>query len=153
MKKFAIILASVLGALVVLGCGIGVIDSIGHTDTPTVATGTAATPTSAAPTMAVHTAAPATTKAAPAKPAVVIVTISGDGTFAVGSQVKPGTYRAVVPADSFGCYWERLKGASGQLDDVIANGLGDPGAQQLVTIKATDKYFSTQYCGTWTRVS
>lgn len=78
--------------------------------------------------------------------------ITGDGTFAVGSQVKPGTYRAVVPGDSFGCYWARLKAADGSIDSIIANGNGDPGQQMIVTVKAADKWFETKGCGSWSRV-
>ena len=78
--------------------------------------------------------------------------ISGDGTFAVPSQVKPGTYRTVVPNDSLDCYYERLKDASGSFDAIIANNNGSPGSQQIVEIKATDKFFKTEGCGTWTKV-
>jgi len=78
--------------------------------------------------------------------------ISGDGTFAVPSQVKPGTYRTVVPNDSINCYYERLKDASGTFDSIIANNNGSAGSQQIVQIKASDKFFKTEGCGTWTKV-
>jgi hypothetical protein len=87
-----------------------------------------------------------------AKPAGDPNSISGDGTFAVPSQVKPGTYRAVVPSDSINCYYERLSDASGSFDSIIANNDGDPGSQQIVEIKSTDKFFKTEGCGTWTKV-
>lgn len=86
------------------------------------------------------------------KPAADPNAISGDGTFAVPSQVKPGSYRTVVPNDSIDCYYERLKDASGSFDSIIANNNGAPGSQQIVEIKSTDKYFKTQGCGTWTKV-
>ena len=86
------------------------------------------------------------------KPASDPNAISGDGTFAIPSQVKPGTYRTVVPNDSFNCYYERLKDASGSFDSIIANNNGSPGSQQIVEIKATDKFFKTEGCGTWTKV-
>lgn len=79
--------------------------------------------------------------------------IHGDGVFLVPTEVKPGTYRATVPADSFGCYWERLKGTSGSFDDIIANGNGNPGERMTVTIKSTDKAFHTQDCGDWQKIS
>lgn len=41
-----------------------------------------------------------------------------DGTYLVGSEIQPGTYRA-QPEDS--CYWERLSGLSGLSSDRIAN--------------------------------
>lgn len=96
------------------------------------------------------TSAPATTAAAPpADPNA----IDGDGTFAVPDQVKPGTYRTVVPTESLVCYWERLKSADGSFDSIIANGTGNAGSQQIVQIKSTDKFFKTDGCGTWTKVS
>lgn len=96
----------------------------------------------------------AATSAAATQAAVVSNpnSITGDGTFAVGSQVKPGTYRAVVPADSVDCYYERLKDASGSFDSIIDNNTGRAGSQQIVDIQATDRYFHTEGCGTWTKV-
>ena len=88
----------------------------------------------------------------PTKPASDPNAISGDGTFAVPSQVKSGTYRTVVPKDSFNCYYERLKDASGAFESIIANNNGSAGSQQIVEIKATDKFFKTERCGTWTKV-
>jgi hypothetical protein len=78
--------------------------------------------------------------------------ITGDGTFAVPSQVKPGSYRAVVPQDSFGCYYERRKDATGEMSGIIANDNANPGSQVIVQIRSTDKYFKTEGCGTWTKV-
>jgi hypothetical protein len=80
-------------------------------------------------------------------------TISGDGIFSVPTQVKLGTYRTVVPADSYSCYWERLKDASGDFEAIIANDVGQPGSQLVVQIKKTDKFFKTEGCGTWTKIS
>lgn len=79
--------------------------------------------------------------------------IYDEGTLLVPSEVKPGTYRATVPADSFGCYWARLKGTGGQLSDIIANGLGQAGTRITVTIKASDKAFEQHGCGEWQKVS
>jgi hypothetical protein len=57
-----------------------------------------------------------------------------------------GTYRAPGPASN--CYWERLRGFGGAVDDIIANNnSGDP---SVVTIAPTDKGFRTSGCGTWT---
>jgi hypothetical protein len=154
------IMFAVAGLVALCGLGAVIAGVSGGDDKPSAAGATKDLPivtpetTTARPstTPAPKPTTPAAKPTKPAQPAVVAVTISGDGTFAVGSQVKPGTYRAAVPADSFGCYWERLKGASGSLDDTIANGLGEPGSQQLVTIKSTDKFFHTERCGTWTKV-
>lgn len=72
-----------------------------------------------------------------------------DGQWGVGSQVKPGTYVTIVPADST-CYWERESAADGSFDAIIANDNVDGGQQAIVTIAATDKYFKASGCGTWT---
>jgi hypothetical protein len=71
----------------------------------------------------------------------------GDGTFQVGKDIQPGTYRTRVGASS--CYWERLKGFSGAFEDIIAN--GNPDGPVVVTISANDKGFMSQDCGTWTQ--
>jgi hypothetical protein len=68
----------------------------------------------------------------------------GDGTHRLGSGVAPGTYRSGATADS--CYWERLSGFGGTLDEIIANGFGGP---EIVTIEATDVGFESQRCVTW----
>lgn len=69
----------------------------------------------------------------------------GDGTWMVGQDIAPGTYKT---STSGSCYWERLKGLSGQFEDIIANGLGS-GGQVIVTIAESDKAFRSQDCGTW----
>ena len=70
----------------------------------------------------------------------------GDGTWRVGSDVAPGTYRAANT--SAGCYWERLSGFGGTMDEVIANNFtSDP---DVVTIAPTDVGFSSEGCGIWT---
>lgn len=65
----------------------------------------------------------------------------------VGKDIQPGTYR--TRADSPGCYYARLKGFSGSVDDIIANDTTD--APAVVTIAASDKGFESQSCGTWTK--
>lgn len=70
----------------------------------------------------------------------------GDGTFVVGKDIHPGTYRTRVASP--GCYYARLKGFGGSVDDIIANENTDFPA--IVTIAATDKGFQSENCGTWT---
>lgn len=69
-----------------------------------------------------------------------------DGTFQVGSDIQPGTYRTQI--SSSGCYYARLKGFGGTTDDILANNLTDYPA--IVTILPSDKGFESQNCGTWT---
>ena len=82
---------------------------------------------------------PTTTSAGPAN------TIPGDGTYRVGVDIRPGTYRS---QGSNACYWERLRGLGGTVDDIIANGAGT--GPQIVQIAPTDVAFKTQSCPTWT---
>lgn len=71
----------------------------------------------------------------------------GDGTFVVGKDIQPGTYRTRV--GSSGCYFERMSGFGGDLSSIIANDNTDFPA--IVTIDATDKGFKSTNCGTWTQ--
>lgn len=71
----------------------------------------------------------------------------GDGTYQVGKDIQPGTYR--TREGSPGCYYARLKGFGGTVGEIIANNNTDNPA--IVTIKATDKGFESQSCGTWTK--
>ena len=49
----------------------------------------------------------------------------------------------------YGCYWARLSGSSGEIDDIIANDFTDS-PKVIVTIKPSDQYFESEGCGTWT---
>lgn len=71
--------------------------------------------------------------------------IKHDGTYRVGSSLKPGLYKATGTGDS--CYWERLNGFSGSFDDINANHFG--AANGYVRILKSDKGFSTSGCGSW----
>jgi hypothetical protein len=105
-------------------------------------------------TVTAQAAAAATpTGAAPAQPAGSLTTFK-DGTYEIGNGpglIAAGKYRTTVPTDTFGCYWERLKGLSGQFNDIIANGNADPGNPVIVTIAPTDKAFRVAGCGTWSK--
>ncbi|MDT0274672.1 hypothetical protein [Blastococcus goldschmidtiae] len=71
----------------------------------------------------------------------------GGGMVAVGEHLRPGLYEA--PGTST-CYWARLSGFSGDLDDVIDNHFG--AGQQYVQIYGADAGFVSDDCGTWRRV-
>ena len=73
----------------------------------------------------------------------------GAGQFRVGEQIVAGRYFA-DPLQS-GCYWERQRGLSGTLGDVIANRfIGYDGRQYIVDILTSDVAFKTDpKCGTW----
>lgn len=74
-------------------------------------------------------------------------TIPGDGTYLVGVDIKPGTYRST---GNDLCYWERDKSADGNFGSIIAN--DNVTGQGIVTIKSTDKVFTSNNCNDWKRV-
>lgn len=74
-------------------------------------------------------------------------TIPGEGTFLVGSDIQPGTYRSV---DNSGCYWQRSSDTSGSFEGIIAN--GNVEGQAVVTIDSSDVAFTTNRCNDWTKV-
>jgi hypothetical protein len=66
----------------------------------------------------------------------------------VGLDIQPGTYASSGNND---CYWARLSGFGGTLDEIITNEFAD--GQQVVTISASDVGFESTRCNTWTRIS
>jgi hypothetical protein len=72
----------------------------------------------------------------------------GEGTYLVGEDIKPGTYRTSGPTDD-NCYWARRSGTSGSFSELITN--GNPAGPTTVTIKSSDAAFETSGCGDWTR--
>jgi hypothetical protein len=67
----------------------------------------------------------------------------GDGTYAVGSQVAPGSWTATGAGS---CYWERLSGLGGEVELVITSG-----NSTTVELAGDDAAFSSFGCGTWQR--
>ena len=64
------------------------------------------------------------------------------GTYKVGTDIQPDIYVGRTGTGAFdSCYWARLSGATGDFDEIIAN--GTPVGQFYVEIKATDAYFQT----------
>lgn len=80
-----------------------------------------------------------------AKPAVKAA-FKGDGTFQVGSDIQPGTYRTTGDDDGM-CYWERDKDAKQSNDSILAN--DTVAGSSYVTIKPTDKIFTSTDCKDW----
>lgn len=156
-QSMAYTIIGVLVILAVLGACIGVIVGVARnssndtstspnassTSTETVAqTGPGATTT--------PTQGPTPTPTAPPKPTATPTPTYphfGDGTYQVGKDIQPGTYR--TRAGSSGCYYARLKGFGGTVDDIIANDFTD--APAIVTIAPTDAGFTSENCDTWTQ--
>lgn len=83
------------------------------------------------------------TEAPPALPSF------GDGTHLVGTDIQPGLYRnADVGA---GCYWARLSGLGGGLEDIVTN--DNASGSAIVEIGAGDTAFESTRCGTWVLTS
>lgn len=81
------------------------------------------------------------------RPSETVATSFGDGTYRVGAEIKPGTYKA---AGGDGCYWQRMRNFEGGLGSIIANDA--PSGSTTVTIKSGDKGFKTDGCGRWRRL-
>ena len=65
------------------------------------------------------------------------------GTYRVGSDIQPGIYAGNPGSeDGDSCYWARLSGLSGGLDDIISN--GSARGQFYVEVKSTDSYFTVR---------
>ena len=76
------------------------------------------------------------------------------GDYKVGVEIAPGTYTspgAPTANPKRACFWARLSGFGGTLADVMQNNVSTSGAQS-VTIDATDVGFTSDNCGTWTKV-
>ena len=86
-----------------------------------------------------------TGSAAPAPEAQTAM--SGDGTYEVGVDVQPGTYVS-APTSGINCYWERSTG-SDDLGSIIDN--DNTTGQAVVTIKKSDKFFTSSGCSDWKR--
>jgi hypothetical protein len=72
-------------------------------------------------------------------------TIDHDGSYAVGTDVVPGTYTSAGPTDKGTCYWKRLGGPNGS--DIVDNAMSKK--PQVVQIDPTDKTFKTDGCQPW----
>ena len=71
--------------------------------------------------------------------------MSGNGTFRIGKDVQPGTYR--TRSASSGRYYAQLRALSGSLDDILADAFTN--APAIITIAPSDKGFQAQDCGIW----
>lgn len=99
----------------------------------------ASAPASVSPSTSKPAAPPAAAAPSSTKPAGPLRTVS-DGTYKVGTDMEAGTYRS---EGSKLCFWQRMKDASGEIDAVIANHIGD--GPQVVTVKAGE-YFEVNRC-------
>ncbi|MEN2744090.1 hypothetical protein [Sinomonas halotolerans] len=80
-------------------------------------------------------------------PVWAVTVLRGDGTYRVGTHIKPGLYKSA--GGSF-CYWARLSGFSGRFSDIRANEIAS--GVTYVQILPGDVGFETDGCGAWTTV-
>ena len=71
--------------------------------------------------------------------------IDHDGTYAVGTEIAPGTYSSAGPVGKGACYWKRLSGPNGK--DIVDNAMTKK--PQVVQIEPSDKAFKTDGCQPW----
>jgi hypothetical protein len=68
--------------------------------------------------------------------------IDTDGTYAVGTDIAPGTYTSAGPIGDGACYWKRMAG-----DQIVDNALTKK--PQVVLIDPADTAFTTNECQPW----
>jgi hypothetical protein len=78
----------------------------------------------------------------PAPPPAPKTTIDADGTYAVGTDIQPGTYSSAGPAGDGACYWKRVNGT-----DIVDNAMSKKA--QIIQIEPTDTAFTTNKCQPW----
>jgi hypothetical protein len=87
------------------------------------------------------------TMTAPPPPSVPKTTMETDGTYRVGTDIVPGTYRSAGPSPegTSDCYWARLKSLNEThiIDSNISTG------PQVVMIQPSDRAFLTHNCQPW----
>ncbi|WP_432135489.1 MULTISPECIES: hypothetical protein [unclassified Streptomyces] len=70
------------------------------------------------------------------------------GMFKVGVDIAPGTYKSTGNSDD-SCYWERSKDAEYGDESIIAN--DNVNGSAVVTLSASDGYFTTSGCQDWVK--
>ena len=80
-------------------------------------------------------------------PSLPKTTIETDGTYRVGTDIVPGTYRTAGPSPhgESDCYWARLRDLNP--NSIIANNISS--GPQSVTIQSSDAAFVTHSCQPW----
>jgi hypothetical protein len=129
--------------LFLIGIGIGAASG-GSTKTDTVA-GPTVTATTTRQVTVTHT----TIKRIRVKPAGPSGSIPGDGTFLVGKDIAPGTYRAAA-ATSGNCYWERERDLNDNLNSIIAN--DNTAGPVVLQVLSSDYAVKTTGCETFSRI-
>lgn len=124
------------GALFIVGIGIGALGSSSKSATET--------------TTLIKTKAQVRTQTQVNWRAVAITrSIKGDGTFIVGEDIAPGTYRSPPPSSGT-CYWGRLKDLGSGSNSIIAT--SNTSGPSLLRVAATDFAVETKRCEPFKRI-
>ena len=75
-------------------------------------------------------------------------TIPGEGTFLVGVDITPGTYRS-APSRDLPCQWWTQSELG---NDESQTGFDSSNGQTYATIRPSDASFHTQFCQTWIKI-
>lgn len=137
--------AAIAAAAFLIACGTGAPGSA-PSASPSSAPSFTATLDSPAPEVSTS---PSPAKAAPT---IRVAATFTDGIWQVPEDVKPGTYKTKVPADSWNCYYEVMRDFSGNINSIISNGNQDADKQVVITIPKTAKGVEAEGCGTWTKI-
>jgi hypothetical protein len=81
--------------------------------------------------------------------AVAIRSIKGDGTFRVGEDIAPGTYRSPPPSSGT-CYWARLRDLGSGSNSIIAT--SNTSGPSLLRVAASDFAVKTRGCERFKRI-
>jgi hypothetical protein len=95
------------------------------------------------------TAPPETVTTTVSTPPPPPATAFTDGTYRVGTDIQAGTYQSTATTPD-ACYWARLSGFGGTLDEIIGNYSGS--SPTIVTIEPSDAGFSSSDCGGWAKI-
>lgn len=78
-------------------------------------------------------------------------TVFGTGTYEVGVDIEPGTYKTQgANEEGTSCYWARHSDASGDFSALISNNIGT--GPMTLTVKASDAVVETSGCQLWHKV-
>jgi ABC-type Fe3+-hydroxamate transport system substrate-binding protein len=145
ISKIALVTITTATALALAACGGGtkpVAKQAPVTETVTATVTT--TVTAPAPPAKTVTVIKTVTKTVQAPPPAPVGGLLGDGTFIIGSDVQPGTYKA--PDSGSQCYWELKDASGGTIDNYIQAG------PAVVVIPPSAFSITTARCAPFTKV-
>ncbi len=82
--------------------------------------------------------------------------VPGEGTFQVGSQARPGTYRAAIAPGASECWWDAYDTVEHDLAEPVAGDFisaADREASIYAEVRPGDVLFATSGCTTWALVT